>query len=291
MSWNAPSQLNPKGASTGWKVLMCYKLEDTKSDNYDLFKLVKCPLNDSTCLSVTRYVKGKASKERLSLRFKEVRHVLDNLRSTKEVVFGSTDSKYPRQLSTGLRFTKATKKFFIKQIPENQKAISLEFAYSKVPLLERAFGNAWVAMNIRNIIKPDAAELATKSTTMIIDSLITHAVQEAEVCMELCCASQRDWAQIDGELSFCDLPACLMEIVKNVLGDKSKLESVFNYVNGVLGHQTELEMSDDEEHLTAVATEVIRKRKLEEELDEEAVIPTDFLAFLIAIKPTVDLLD
>lgn len=274
MSWNAPSQVNPKG-SQPWKTLVEYKLNES-AVNYDLFKVLQSPNSSSAILSITRYVNGEAIKDRLTLRFNELRFILDKIHSPREEKYGK--EVFMRVLFTGVRFQKTTKKYFIKQV-NNKKPSMLDFNYSKLKELETALGQAWLVMNIRNELKVDSEELASKATVMILDFMVNYAIEE-ENCIGLCCASQREYGSLEG-LSLKDLPKCYDNIITGIITDRSALTRAFAHFKAVLAEPDQtFELCEDEEFLVSLMVDCVCKRKCSEELEAEKVIPKDFTAFL-----------
>lgn len=156
----------------------------------------------------------------------------------------------------------------------------LDFNYSKLKELEKALGNAWLVMNIRQPMKLTNEVLATKTTVMVLDYLANYGIED-KACFELCCASQRDYRGKE-ELKLDDLPQCHLNVIHDIIGNQMEFKKGFKKVMSVLGDKdTEVEIVDDQDTLTTILVECIRARKLSEPLDAEEVLPKDLTAFLI----------
>lgn len=253
MSWFAASQLNPKGSEMPWTPLLEFKLDEDSAKNFDLFKILRSPNSPIMVLSVTRYVNGEASKDRLTLRFREIRFILDKLRSTKLENYGKTTPKQMRMVTTGLHFTENSQKYFIKLVSSRTCTNVLEFAYSKMGLIERAFGFAWLVMNIRTEFEMDSIALSARATTMALDYKINCLLEDL-ICTATCCADF-DWN--NEELTYESLPQCHKDVIHQVVAHKDKVVAFYKFIVKVLGTEDALDMEYNDLHLKDRSAELV----------------------------------
>ena len=260
MAWFSQAMLNPAN-SRRWQVLVRAVVDEGSAEPITITLLSSPSCSSKTIVSIvkdsTRTVNGKLVKDRvrLSLRFREVKEILHNMRNEKLHSFGQDDTF--RVMTCGPRLEKGRKMLVVGQQNKQLKA-QLSIPWASLDQLEQCLGGVWLCLNVRYVIALEPEVLREKVIVMLLHYLIR--------------LDKDDAAPGDDDY---------VTIVAAIKAEPERFGRFLKFILTALGIEEPEVWSPEEVDFDAIADRCVEMLQASKTLEEEQQVPNDLINFLV----------